>query len=176
MGHGRAKAYRHNDLGLVVDLGGKEAVAKPLGVGMSGIAAKAMTLLDDFYNVDVLGSDRIGEQAWQMSFNVAVGASAKGTLDCVEAWLTDFRADLPRIDVPALVVQGTEDRILPIESTGRRLPALIKDARYVEVEGGPHNIAWTYPKEVNHALLNFLAERYRPKPTGGMPWINISLA
>src|SRR5215212_1321930 len=132
--------------------------------------------LDDFYNVDVLGSDRIGEQAWQMSFNVAVGASAKGTLDCVEAWLTDFRADLPRIDVPALVVQGTEDRILPIESTGRRLPALIKDARYVEVEGGPHNIAWTYPKEVNHALLNFLAERYRPKPTGGMLWINISLA
>jgi len=43
LGHGRAKAYRHNDLGLVVDLGGKEAVAKPLGVGMSGIAAKAMT-------------------------------------------------------------------------------------------------------------------------------------
>jgi non-heme chloroperoxidase len=133
-------------------------------------------LLDGFYNVDVLGNDLISEQAWQLNFNVAVGASAKGTVDCVDAWLTDFRADLPRIDVPTLIVQGTEDRILPIESTGRRLPALIKDVRYVEVEGGPHNIAWTHPKEVNHALLDFLAERHRSKPTGGMPWINSSLA
>ena len=43
MGHGRSKEYRHKDLGLVVDLGGKEAAAKPLGVAMSGIAAKAVT-------------------------------------------------------------------------------------------------------------------------------------
>ena len=43
LGHGRSKEYRHKDLGLVVDLGGKEAAAKPLGVAMSGIAAKAVT-------------------------------------------------------------------------------------------------------------------------------------
>ncbi len=114
--------------------------------------------LDDFYNVDVLGGERVSEQAWQLSFNVAVSASAKGTLACVDAWLTDFRADLPRIDVPTLVVQGTEDRILPVDSTGRRLPALIEDVRYVEIEGGPHNIPWTHAEEVNRALLGFLAE------------------
>lgn len=114
--------------------------------------------LDDFYNVGVIGSRRVSEQAWQLSFNVAVGASAKGTLDCVDAWLTDFRADMPRIDVPTLVVQGTEDRILPIDSTGRRLPALIEDVRYVEVEGGPHNILWTHAEDVNRALLGFLAQ------------------
>ena len=114
--------------------------------------------LDDVYNVDVLGGERISEQAWQLSFNVAVGASAKGTHDCVDAWLTDFRADLPRIDVPTLVVQGTEDRILPIDLTGRRLPDLIGDLRCIEVEGGPHNIGWTHPEEVNRALLGFLTE------------------
>lgn len=114
--------------------------------------------LDDFYNVDVPGSKRVSEQAWQLSFNVAVRASAKGTLDCVDAWLTDFRADMPRIDVPTLVVQGTEDRILPIDSTGRRLPVLIEDVRYAEVEGGPHNILWTHSEDVNRALLGFLAE------------------
>lgn len=113
--------------------------------------------LDDFYNVDVLGGKRVSEQAWQLSFNVAVRASARGTLDCVDAWLTDFRADMPRIDVPTLVVQGTEDRILPIDSTGRRLPALIEDVRYVEVEGGPHNIPWTHAEDVNRSLLGFLA-------------------
>jgi non-heme chloroperoxidase len=50
-------------------------------------------------------------------------------------------------------VHGTEDRILPMESTAARLPDLIDDARLVRVEGGPHNIAWTHPDEVNAALL-----------------------
>ena len=36
--------------------------------------------------------------------------------------------------------------------------ALIRDAKLVTVEGGPHNIAWTHPDEVNKALLDFLAE------------------
>jgi NADH dehydrogenase len=43
LGRGRRRAYRHNDLGLVVDLGGKEAAAKPLGIGLSGVMAKAVT-------------------------------------------------------------------------------------------------------------------------------------
>lgn len=116
------------------------------------------TFLDDFYNVDKLRGTRVSDEAWQLSWNVAAGASAKGTLDCVTAWLTDFRDDLPRIDVPILVVQGEEDRILPIGATGRRLPALVKDIRYVEIPGGPHNIAWTHPGEVNRALLDFLGE------------------
>ena len=55
------------------------------------------------------------------------------------------------------MVQGTEDRILPIDATGRRLPALIKDARLIEVEAGPHNIGWTHAEEVNRALREFLA-------------------
>lgn len=116
------------------------------------------TFLDDFYNIDKLRGTRVSDEAWQLSWNVAADASAKGTLDCVTAWLTDFRDDLPRIDVPILVVQGEEDRILPIGATGRRLPALVKDIRYVEIPGGPHNIAWTHPGEVNRALLDFLGE------------------
>jgi non-heme chloroperoxidase len=72
--------------------------------------------------------------------------------------LTDFRADLPNIDVPMLVVHGTEDRILPYESTAKRLPDLVADLRLVPVEGGPHNIGWTHPEECNKALLEFLAE------------------
>ena len=112
--------------------------------------------LDNFYNVDTFRGTRISDQAWQMSWNVAVTASPVGTLACVTSWLTDFRDDLPKIDVPVLVVQGTEDRILPIDSTGRRLSPLIKDMTYVEIPGGPHNIAWTHPNEVNDALLEFL--------------------
>ena len=112
--------------------------------------------LNNFYNVDVLGGARISDRAWQASFNVAAGSSPHATYACVDTWLTDFRADLPKIDVPVLVLHGTEDRILPFEVTAARLPSLIADCTLVPVEGGPHNIAWTYPEEVNAALLSFL--------------------
>lgn len=111
----------------------------------------------NFYNVDVLGGTRISEQAVQASFTVAVGASPYATYACVDTWLTDFRDDLPNIDVPTLIVHGTEDRILPFAVTANRLQGLLKDTRLVTVEGGPHNIAWTHPEEVNRSLLEFLA-------------------
>lgn len=114
--------------------------------------------LDNFYNVDKLGGTRISDQAWQASFNVAAGASPYATFACVETWLTDFRADLAKIDIPVLVVHGTEDRILPYEATAKRLPALVTDLKLVPVEGGPHNIGWTHPEEVNEALLEFLGD------------------
>jgi non-heme chloroperoxidase len=116
------------------------------------------SFLNNFYNVDKLGGTRISDRAWQASFIVACGASPYATYACVDTWLTDFRGDLPRIDVPLLVVHGTEDRILPFDSTARRLPALVPGARLVAVEGGPHNIGWTFPDEVNEALLSFLSE------------------
>lgn len=112
--------------------------------------------LQDFYNVDVLIGNRISKDAIQMSWNVAAGASAKGTLDCVPSWLTDFRDDLPRIDVPTLIIHGDGDRILPFESTAARLPKLIKDSYLVVIPGGPHAINWTHADQVNPALLDFL--------------------
>jgi len=114
---------------------------------------------NSFYNVDVLGGSRISDRAWQASFDVAVGASPYATYACVDTWLTDFRGDLSEIDVPVLVMHGTEDRILPFESTAARLPALIADCTLIPVEGGPHNICWTFPDEVNDALLEFIAAK-----------------
>jgi non-heme chloroperoxidase len=113
--------------------------------------------LNNFYNVDLLGGTRISDRAWQASFNVAAGCSPFATYACVDTWLTDFRSDLAKIDVPVLVMHGTEDRILPFESTSARLPALIADCTLVPVDGGPHNIGWTYPEVVNAALLDFLS-------------------
>jgi non-heme chloroperoxidase len=112
--------------------------------------------LDNFYNVDENAGTRISDQAWQNSFIVAVGASAYAAHACVDTWLTDFRGDLPKIDVPTLLVHGTADRILPYEATAKRLPGLIENLKFVTVDGGPHNIAWTHSEEVNKALLDFV--------------------
>lgn len=114
------------------------------------------TFFADFYNVDVLGGQRISDQVVQYCWNVAVGASAKGTLDCVTAWGTDFRADLARIDVPTLVIHGDADRILPITATAIRTQKAVKGSRLAVVKGGPHGVTWTHAEEVNHELVEFL--------------------
>src|SRR3977135_3053357 len=103
-----------------------------------------------------MGGTKIPDPACEAACTVAVTSSPHATYACVDTWLTDFRPDLPKIDVPVLVLHGTADRILPFEVTAARLPALIADCTLVPVEGGPHNIAWTYPEEVNSALLRFL--------------------
>ena len=112
--------------------------------------------LDNFYNIDVLGGTLVSDQAFQASWNIATAASARAAVACIPTWETDFRDDLPKIDVPVLVVQGDADRILPFVNPGKRLPGLIKDIKLTVIEGGPHAIAWTHADQVNQALLSFL--------------------
>jgi len=112
--------------------------------------------LDNFYNIDILRGTLVSDQAYQASWNIAASASATAAVACIGTWATDFRDDLPKIDVPMLVVQGDADRVLPLDKTGQRLPGLIKDVQLVVIEGGPHAIAWTHAGQVNTALLNFL--------------------
>ena len=112
--------------------------------------------LDNFYNIGTLRGTLVSDQAWQASWNLAVTASAIAAVACIGTWTTDFRADLPKIDVPVLVVQGDADQVLPIDKTGNRLPALINDVQLVVIEGGPHAIPWTHAAQVNTALLDFL--------------------
>ena len=121
--------------------------------------------LAEFYNVDVLGGDRVSDEAVRLSWNVAAGASPRGTLDCVSAWLTDFRGDLASIDVPVLVIHGDADRIVPFPASGKRTHELVGGSRLAVVEGGPHGIIWTHAGEVNRELLDFLREQAEPLQT-----------
>jgi non-heme chloroperoxidase len=136
------------------------------------IAADRYAYFEDFfanfYNTDVLAPERIGDAALRASFQVAAGASPYASYACVDTWLTDFRADLPKIDVPTLVIHGTADRVLPFESTAARLrdEQLIRDLTVVEIPDGPHNIGWTFPDEVNATLLDFLGGQAASAPKG----------
>jgi non-heme chloroperoxidase len=112
--------------------------------------------LDNFYNMSTLRGSLVSDQAYQASWNLAVTASASAAVACISTWTTDFRDDLSKIDVPILVVQGDADEVLPLDKTGQRLPALIKDVELVVIEGGPHAIPWTHADEVNAAVLGFL--------------------
>ena len=114
--------------------------------------------MDDSYNVDVLGGDRVSDQAWQNTFYMAIAVSAPAARGCVTACQEDFRADLATIGIPVLVIQGDQDRVLPYQATGKRLPALLKNSRSVVIAGGPHAIIWTHADEVNQALLDFIGQ------------------
>ncbi|MBK6315785.1 MAG: alpha/beta hydrolase [Blastocatellia bacterium] len=110
----------------------------------------------NFYNTDLFLGKRVSEKVVQASWNLAAGASATASLACVPTWLEDFRDDLARVDVPTLVIHGDDDRIVPLAAAGKRAAELIKGARLVVIDGGPHCITWTHAQEVNAELLAFL--------------------
>ncbi|HOI12827.1 MAG TPA: alpha/beta hydrolase, partial [Methanoculleus sp.] len=127
------------------------------------------SFLSDFYNVDLLGGNLVSDEVVRFSWNVAAAASPRGTLDCVPAWLTDFRDDLASIDVPVLVIHGDADRIVPFPASGKRTHELVRGSRLVVVEGGPHGITWTHAGRVNRELLDFLEEQAEPlEPVVGL--------
>ncbi len=139
-----------------------EGVDEPVFDGIKkGLAADRPAFLaaffQNFYNVDVLGGKRVSDELVRLSWNIASGASPVGTLACVSAWLTDFRKDLAKFDMPTLIVHGDADRIVPLEVSGRRTHAAVKGSKLVVLKDAPHGLNWTHAEELNRALLDFLA-------------------
>ena len=112
--------------------------------------------LENFYNKKLIAGTHISDDAIHASFNVACQSSYQAFRACTDAWLEDFRDDIAQIKVATLVIHGDSDKILPIEATGSRMPALIPGAELKVIEGGPHGLNWTHAVEVNKALLSFL--------------------
>ena len=119
------------------------------------------SFIGNLYNADVLEPERISAPALLANHRVAFRSSPHSTYASIDTWLTDFRGDLPSIDIPVLAIHGTADRILPIDKTTRRLrdERLIADLTVVEIDDGPHNVGWTHPDDVNSALLSFLGSQ-----------------
>jgi len=112
--------------------------------------------LADFYNLDVNLGKLVSKEAVQFNWNTAATASPACTLACVTAWLTDFRKDLAKVDIPSLIIQGDADRILPFLATGKRMHEAMKGSRLVVIKDGSHGIPWTHAEEINRELLDFL--------------------
>jgi NADH:ubiquinone reductase (H+-translocating) len=51
LGYGKTKTYKHRNMGLVVDLGPRHAVANPLNIQLSGFPAKAVTRAYHLYAI-----------------------------------------------------------------------------------------------------------------------------
>jgi len=113
-------------------------------------------MMDNFLNLDDYQGSLVSEDTVRALWSQGAEASPYATWACPRMWLEDFDADLAKVDVPALIVHGTADRILSIDGQGRRAHEALPDARYVEIEGGPHINPLTHSSEVNAELLRFL--------------------
>ncbi len=69
---------------------------------------------------------------------------------------TDFTEDLKKIDVPALVLHGEDDQIVPVKNSAKKSAKLIKGAKEIYYPGAPHGLTATHQEQVNADLLAFL--------------------
>lgn len=84
-------------------------------------------------------------------------AGHKNTYDSIAAFsATDFRHDLAKFDVPTLVIHGSDDQIVPVDTSARASAKLIKGAELKIYEGGPHGITDTHKNQLNADLLAFI--------------------
>jgi len=113
--------------------------------------------LKNFYSVGGEDGKRVSEQVMDANWAVAIGASPIGTVACVDSWIEDFRKDIPRNDVPTMIIHGDDDRILPPDATSRRQAKMIKNVKFMEIKGGSHGLTWTRAEEINAQLVPFLA-------------------
>jgi len=114
----------------------------------------------DFYNLDENLGTRVSPEVVTASWNVATNSSLIAAWAVVPAWHEDFREDIKKIrasGIRSLIMQGTLDRNLPIDATGRAFHKAFPESDYVEIVGGPHGFGWTHADEVNQHLLSYLA-------------------
>jgi non-heme chloroperoxidase len=81
----------------------------------------------------------------------------KGHYDCVREFSeVDYTEDLKKIAVPALVIHGGDDQIVPIAAAGLKSARILPNATLKTYEGAPHGLAETMPEKFNGDLLAFI--------------------
>ncbi|OHT21303.1 alpha/beta fold hydrolase [Edaphosphingomonas haloaromaticamans] len=86
-----------------------------------------------------------------------MAGGAKAHYDCIKAFSeTDFTEDLKQIDVPVLVMHGTDDQIVPYADAGPLSAKLLKNGTLKSYDGLPHGMCTTHADIINADLLAFV--------------------
>lgn len=119
----------------------------------------------DFYGVGTF-SNPVSHELLEWSRNIAMSASLKATLASVKAFsTTDFRPDLSSFNVPTLIIHGTGDNTVPIDTAGRAASKGIINSKLIEYDGEPHGLFATKKNSLQKDIISFL-EEYTPMDHG----------
>jgi pimeloyl-ACP methyl ester carboxylesterase len=114
------------------------------------------TFAPAFYGVGYI-SHPVSDDVLDWSAGMALMAGLKPTLACLDAFAyTDFRPDLAAFRVPTLIVHGTGDKTVPIDTSGRAAAKAIASSQMVEYDGAPHGLNITESDRLTNDLLTFL--------------------
>lgn len=119
------------------------------------VDAVVQGVVTNFFSVD--GRLLVDEATREQALAWARTARQDAVAGCQEAFsTTDFREDLTRVDVPALVLHGDADAIVPFEYSGAHTHAAIDGSSLVLLEGAPHGLGVTHADQVDNALISFV--------------------
>ncbi|HEX2228675.1 MAG TPA: alpha/beta hydrolase [Candidatus Binatia bacterium] len=141
--------------------------ANPEGLPMEvfdGLRAGLVKDRSQFYRdlaIQFYGANRPGAKVSQGTLDQfwlwSMQAGLKNAYESIKAFSeTDFTEDLKKIDVPALVLHGEDDQIVPVKDSAKKSAKLIKGAKEIYYPGAPHGITATHQDRVNFDLLEFL--------------------
>lgn len=109
-----------------------------------------------FFGVNMINRS-VSQPMLQWNQTLALLASPKATLDCVVSFsATDFRRDVPEINVPTLIIHGDSDKTVPITSSSDQTAKILAGATYLVYSGAPHGLYYTEKEKLNTDLLEFI--------------------
>lgn len=109
---------------------------------------------NNFYNAKKLD---VSDEQVHYTWSIAAHASPRATIEAAKAWAgTDFREECRHVTVPTLIIHGTGDGVVPIETAGDQAAKLIPNNEYQKIEDAPHGLNLTHKEKVNQLLLEFL--------------------
>ena len=110
----------------------------------------------DFYGVELLNQPVTSAYLANASTQ-ALNASPIATIECAKSFSsTDFRDDVPKINVPTLIIHGDKDKTVPIKATSEQAVENIKGAILKVYEGAPHGLWFTEKDKLNQDLIDFI--------------------
>ena len=110
-----------------------------------------------FFSVD--GVLKVTEAQRQEALAMTAQADKKAALACMAAFAnTDFREDLPKVDVPTLILHGDGDGTVPFEGSGKRTHEAVPGSELHVIVGAPHGCNVSHTDEWNQTVLAFLAK------------------
>ena len=125
---------------------------------MAGGIAEDRAAFFKAFAKDFYGAGAVSEAVLDDFQRQAMMAGLRPTLAAAQAFATtDFRGDLRHFTMPTLVIHGTKDATVPIDTTAREVRAALPHAQLLEYDGSAHGLLATDKKRLVDDIRAFLS-------------------